>query len=129
MAPCSFATSKTFSRGTNRNSAFGSTNFLTSHGHAIRSTFAFSRVTISLKSSLSRVSTQVVHLCILSIPTIGRYRPLSRISTHLNQDAIGPTRGELTAATAPRGMKIGAVSLWLLLLLSEKPMYGYEVIL
>src|SRR5436853_6228364 len=32
------------------------------------------------------------------------------------------------AATAPRGMKIGAVSLWLLLLLSEKPMYGYEVI-
>ena len=31
-------------------------------------------------------------------------------------------------ATAPRGMKIGAVSLWLLLLLSEKPMYGYEVI-
>jgi len=25
-------------------------------------------------------------------------------------------------------MKIGAVSLWLLLLLSEKPMYGYEVI-
>ena len=32
------------------------------------------------------------------------------------------------AATSPRGMKIGAVSLWLLLLLSEKPMYGYEVI-
>src|SRR6059058_6104013 len=32
------------------------------------------------------------------------------------------------ADTAPRGMKIGAVSLWLLLLLSEKPMYGYEVI-
>ncbi len=28
----------------------------------------------------------------------------------------------------PRGMKIGAVSLWLLLLLSEKPMYGYEII-
>ncbi len=28
----------------------------------------------------------------------------------------------------PRGMKVGAVSLWLLLLLSEKPMYGYEVI-
>ncbi len=25
-------------------------------------------------------------------------------------------------------MKIGAVSLWLLLLLSEKPMYGYEII-
>src|SRR5438445_13396097 len=32
------------------------------------------------------------------------------------------------AGTAPRGMKIGAVSLWLLLLLSEKPMYGYELI-
>src|SRR5467141_1243439 len=32
------------------------------------------------------------------------------------------------AGTVPRGMKIGAVSLWLLLLLSEKPMYGYELI-
>ncbi len=28
----------------------------------------------------------------------------------------------------PHGMKIGAVSLWLLLLLSERPMYGYEII-
>ena len=28
----------------------------------------------------------------------------------------------------PHGMKIGAVSLWLLLLLSEKPMYGYEIV-
>ncbi len=28
----------------------------------------------------------------------------------------------------PHGMKVGAVSLWLLLLLSEMPMYGYEVI-
>jgi PadR family transcriptional regulator PadR len=28
----------------------------------------------------------------------------------------------------PRGMKIGAVSLWLVLLLSERPMYGYEII-
>lgn len=28
----------------------------------------------------------------------------------------------------PRGMKVGAVSLWVLLLLSEKPMYGYEII-
>jgi PadR family transcriptional regulator PadR len=27
----------------------------------------------------------------------------------------------------PRGMKVGAVSLWVLLLLSEKPMYGYEI--
>src|SRR5438445_11327588 len=59
---------------------------------------------------------------------VGRYRPLSRTSTHINQNAIGSPRGELMAATSPRGMKIGAVSLWLLLLLSEKPMYGYEVI-
>src|SRR3989454_952370 len=59
---------------------------------------------------------------------VGRYRPLSRTSTHINQNAIGSPRGELMAATGPRGMKIGAVSLWLLLLLSEKPMYGYEVI-
>jgi PadR family transcriptional regulator PadR len=28
----------------------------------------------------------------------------------------------------PKGMKIGAVSLWLMLLLSERPMYGYEII-
>jgi len=28
----------------------------------------------------------------------------------------------------PHGMKVGAVSLWLLLMLSEKPMYGYEII-
>lgn len=28
----------------------------------------------------------------------------------------------------PRGMKIGAVPLWLLLLLSERPMYGYEIL-
>src|SRR6059036_361671 len=59
---------------------------------------------------------------------VGRYRPLSRTSTHINQNAIGSPRGELMAATGLRGMKIGAVSLWLLLLLSEKPMYGYEVI-
>src|SRR5919199_6754801 len=26
------------------------------------------------------------------------------------------------------GMRVGAVSLWLLILLSEKPMYGYEII-
>jgi PadR family transcriptional regulator PadR len=28
----------------------------------------------------------------------------------------------------PQGMRVGAVSLWLLLLLSERPMYGYEMI-
>src|SRR5437867_5047804 len=28
----------------------------------------------------------------------------------------------------PHGMKVGAVSLWLLLLLAERPMYGYEII-
>ena len=54
--------------------------------------------------------------------------PLSSISTHISPNALGPGTGELMATTAPRGMKIGAVSLWLLLLLSEKPMYGYEVI-
>ncbi len=27
-----------------------------------------------------------------------------------------------------KGMKVGAVSLWLLLLLAERPMYGYEII-
>lgn len=32
------------------------------------------------------------------------------------------------STVTPRGMKVGAVSLWLLLLLSEKPMYGYEII-
>src|SRR5256712_11663503 len=59
---------------------------------------------------------------------VGRYRPLSRTSTHINQNAIGSPRGGLMGATGPRGLKIGAGSLWLLLLLSEKPMYGYEVI-
>ncbi len=32
------------------------------------------------------------------------------------------------ARSLSRGMKIGAVSLWLLLLLSERPMYGYELL-
>src|SRR2546427_4581945 len=53
---------------------------------------------------------------------------LSSISTHISPNAVGSGTGELMAVTAPRGMKMGAVSLWLLLLLSEKPMYGYEVI-
>ena len=34
----------------------------------------------------------------------------------------------MTTRIMPHGMKVGAVSLWLLLLLSEKPMYGYELI-
>lgn len=33
----------------------------------------------------------------------------------------------MSKAANSRGMKVGAVSLWLLLLLSEKPMYGYEI--
>ena len=37
-------------------------------------------------------------------------------------------RNRLLSRLMPHGMKIGAVSLWLLLLLSEKPMYGYEII-
>ena len=32
------------------------------------------------------------------------------------------------SGVSPRGMKVGAVSLWLLLLLAERPMYGYEII-
>src|SRR5438477_13203922 len=63
-----------------------------------------------------RLSTESVGLAIGN--GLYAYRP----------NAHCPARGELMAATAPRGMKIGAVSLWLLLLLSEKPMYGYEVI-
>lgn len=33
----------------------------------------------------------------------------------------------MSKAAKSRGMKVGAVSLWLLLVLSEKPMYGYEL--
>src|SRR5207249_7165163 len=45
MAPVSLTTCGIVSGGTNRNSGFLSTNFLISQGQAIRSTFAFSRVT------------------------------------------------------------------------------------
>src|SRR5947208_4296269 len=44
MAPSRSAVSITWSAGTNRNSACGSTNFLMSQGHATRSTLTFSRV-------------------------------------------------------------------------------------
>src|SRR5437879_6872689 len=53
---------------------------------------------------------------------------LSSVSTHIGANAGGCGTGELMAVTARRGMKMGVVSLWLLLLLSEKPMYGCEVI-
>ncbi len=33
----------------------------------------------------------------------------------------------MSKAANSRGMKVGAVSLWLLLVLSERPMYGYEL--
>lgn len=33
----------------------------------------------------------------------------------------------MSKATSSRGMKVGAVSLWLLLVLSDRPMYGYEI--
>jgi DNA-binding PadR family transcriptional regulator len=33
----------------------------------------------------------------------------------------------MSSGAKSRGMKVGAVSLWLLLLLSERPMYGYEI--
>ena len=34
----------------------------------------------------------------------------------------------MTTRIMPHGMKVGTVSLWLLLVLSEKPMYDYELI-
>ena len=45
IAPSDFATSRTLSFGTNRNSGFLSTNLDMTQGHAIRSTLAFSLVT------------------------------------------------------------------------------------
>lgn len=33
----------------------------------------------------------------------------------------------MSKAAKSRGMKVGAVSLWLLLVLAERPMYGYEI--
>src|SRR5439155_13339210 len=52
VAPSWAARSMTWSAGTNRNSAFGSMNFLISHGQATRSTFTRSRV-IHFMSRLS----------------------------------------------------------------------------
>jgi PadR family transcriptional regulator len=52
-----------------------------------------------------------------------------RTSTHIRlANGQGLSRNGLLSRLMPHGMKIGAVSLWLLLLLSEKPMYGYEII-
>src|SRR6266566_1189774 len=54
---------------------------------------------------------------------------IDRISTHIRLTHPLPReRNRLLSRLMPHGMKIGAVSLWLLLLLSEKPMYGYEII-
>src|SRR5215216_2632142 len=50
VAPWRSATAVTWSAGTYRNSASGSTNRLMSHGHAIRSTFGRSRVTHFISS-------------------------------------------------------------------------------
>src|SRR5207244_648768 len=51
MAPCRSAADATSLTGTYRNSASGSTNLLISHGHAIRSTLAFFRVTHLISST------------------------------------------------------------------------------
>src|SRR5215831_1543254 len=53
VAPSRSATAFTWSPGTYRNSASGSTNRLMSHGHAIRSTFGRSRVTHFIRLLLS----------------------------------------------------------------------------
>ncbi|TMI18795.1 helix-turn-helix transcriptional regulator [Candidatus Bathyarchaeota archaeon] len=54
---------------------------------------------------------------------------IDRISTHIRlTHPLLRERNRLLSRLMPHGMKIGAVSLWLLLLLSEKPMYGYEII-
>src|SRR5713226_545222 len=54
---------------------------------------------------------------------------IDRTSTHIRlPHRFGQSRYRLLSRLMPHGMKIGAVSLWLLLLLSEKPMYGYEII-
>src|SRR5437868_4208711 len=50
VAPSRSATACTWSAGTYRNSASGSTNRLISHGHATRSTFGRSRVTHFISS-------------------------------------------------------------------------------
>src|SRR6266702_7439288 len=54
---------------------------------------------------------------------------IDRTSTHISlTHRSWESRNRLLSRLMPHGMKIGAVSLWLLLLLSEKPMYGYEII-
>src|SRR5229473_525109 len=54
---------------------------------------------------------------------------LCRTSIHIRlTHRLWQSRIRLLSRLMPHGMKIGAVSLWLLLLLSEKPMYGYEII-
>src|SRR5216683_4895596 len=54
---------------------------------------------------------------------------LCRTSTHISlTHRWWRLRNGLLSKLMPHGMKIGAVSLWLLLLLSERPMYGYEII-
>src|SRR6266851_623929 len=54
---------------------------------------------------------------------------IDRISTHIRLTyPLLRERSRLLSRLMPHGMKIGAVSLWLLLLLSERPMYGYEII-
>src|SRR6266849_1320648 len=54
---------------------------------------------------------------------------IDRTSIHIRlTHSLLQRKGRFLSRLMPHGMKIGAVSLWLLLLLSEKPMYGYEII-
>src|SRR5437879_614183 len=63
MASSRFATAMTWSAGTNRNSASRSMKRLISHGHAIRSTRAFSRVIHFMVVSWTlRGKIQLTHL-------------------------------------------------------------------
>src|SRR5712691_659417 len=56
MAPVLRTTLSTWSTGTNRNSACGSTNVQMSQGHATRSTFTLARVTHFMEPSISVAS-------------------------------------------------------------------------
>src|SRR5216683_3973914 len=54
---------------------------------------------------------------------------LCRTSIHIRlTHSLLQQRNRFLSRLMPHGMRIGAVSLWLLLLLSERPMYGYEII-
>src|SRR5712691_7489227 len=63
MAPSRAAIAATWSVGTNKNSALGSTNFLISHGQATRSTFTRSRVIHFIRFLLSAARRFGIPFC------------------------------------------------------------------